>query len=349
MEIVATLLADPKLLADARLNVTVGAICKQLGIACKTYYRWRNDPEGEDKRATCKRAPSPRRLSPAEQSVIVEKFNAPEVAGKSITEAIYYYLDRGEYYGSESTVRRVLRTVGVEQSTPRDGTRKCRQPSDRPAKYVAKGPNEVWTWATTTLRGHQEGEQYFVYVAVDVYSRMITGYGVFDADNADNAITFLSETLDKHGIQPNQLVLHSNNGAAMMAVDTLAMLKARGVAVSQSKPRKSPDNMFSESLFATLKNRMGLDSRRYASIEECAEAVGKAVERYNTEHHHHGINFVTPAERHAGSDSETLAKRKATLERARALHPNRWIKGRVMNCKPAGPQNTTTSKSEERK
>ena len=58
--------------------------------------------------------------------------------------------------------------------------------------------------------------------------KLIVGYGVFDADNT---ITFLSETLDKHGIQPNQLVLHSDNGSAVRAVDTLAMLKAYHTAI----------------------------------------------------------------------------------------------------------------------
>ena len=223
IEIVDTLRADP------RLKATTAAICKELGIACKTYYRWRNDPDGEDKRATCERAPNPRRLSPAEQRVIVEKFTAPEVANKSITEAIYYYLDRGEYYGSESTVRRILRTFGVARSTQRNSIRTYRQPSYHPSESEceAKGPNEVWTLDAISFQGQLEGEQYFAYVVVDVYSRMIVGYGVFDTDNADNAIAFLSETLDKHGIQPNQLVLHSGNGSALRSVDPLAMLKTR--------------------------------------------------------------------------------------------------------------------------
>ena len=334
VEIVDTLRADP------RLKATTAAICKELGIACKTYYRWRNDPDGEDKRATCERAPNPRRLSPEEQRVIVEKFNAPEVADKSITEAIYYYLDRGEYYGSESTVRRIFRTFGVSRSTQRDSIRTYRQPSYHPSESEceAKGPNEVWTLDAISFQGQLEGEQYFVYVAVDVYSRMIVGYGVFDTDNADNAIAFLSETLDKHGIQSNQLVLHSNNGPAMRAMDTLAMLKARGVTVSHSRPRVSNDNQSSDNFFAYMNIRMGLDSRRYESLEECALAVSKAVAQYNNEHHHRGINFVTPAERHAGRDHEVMAKRKATLEQAKAQNPNRWIKGHVMNCEPAGQQ-----------
>ena len=47
---------------------------------------------------------------------------------------------------------------------------------------------------------------------------------------------------------------------------------------------------------------MGLDSRRYESVKECSKAVGKAVAQYNNEHHRRGINFVSPAERHAGRE-----------------------------------------------
>ena len=36
--------------------------------------------------------------------------------------------------------------------------------------------------------------------------------------------------------------------------------------------------------------------------------------------------------------SKILAKRKATLELVRVQHPDRWIKGHVMNCMPAVTQ-----------
>ena len=57
-------------------------------------------------------------------------------------------------------------------------------------------------------------------------------------------------------------------------------------------------------------------------------------------------NFVTPAERHAGRDHEVMAKRKATLEQAKAQNPNRWIKGHVMNCEPAGQQTSNPAPRE---
>lgn len=335
VEIVDQLRVDPELVAA---KVTVDAICKALHIAAKTYYRWKADPDGEDKRATCKRAPNPRSLSPEEKQQVLALINSEEVADKSVTQAYMHYLDQGVYIASESTIRRLLREKGVDQSTRRDGIRNSRAPGYRPDEYVASAPNMVWTWDGTLFRGRYAGQFYCVYVAIDIYSRLIVGYGVYEADNAENAIDFLTRAFDEHAIKRNQLVLHSDNGSAMRAADTLAMLKERGVIASHSRPRVSNDNAYSESLFSTLNIRKGLDSRRYDSLEECQEAVRKAVEQYNNEHHHRGINYVTPAERHAGRDAKVLAKRKETLEFARAKNPNRWIKNRVMNCEPAGAQ-----------
>jgi len=50
------------------------------------------------------------------------------------------------------------------------------------------------------------------------------------------------------------------------------------------------------------------------------------VSWYNHEHQHSGIGYVAPAERHAGTDVELLAARRAVYERARRRHPSRWTR-----------------------
>ena len=45
---------------------------------------------------------------------------------------------------------------------------------------------------------------------------------------------------------------------------------------------------------------------------------------YNNSHLHSSIQFVTPADRHAGRDVEILARRQAVYEAARAKRPDRW-------------------------
>ena len=44
---------------------------------------------------------------------------------------------------------------------------------------------------------------------VDIYSRYLVHYDVFDAETSQNAVRFLSEAMNKHFIQPRCLVLHS--------------------------------------------------------------------------------------------------------------------------------------------
>ena len=45
---------------------------------------------------------------------------------------------------------------------------------------------------------------------------------------------------------------------------------------------------------------------------------------YNEEHRHSAIQFVTPAERHAGLDVDLLIQRKELYKAAKARNPNRW-------------------------
>ncbi len=45
---------------------------------------------------------------------------------------------------------------------------------------------------------------------------------------------------------------------------------------------------------------------------------------YNVDHRHSGIRYVSPAQRHAGDDSEILAARHALYTEAKSRHPARW-------------------------
>ncbi|KJE76258.1 hypothetical protein FEAC_19930 [Ferrimicrobium acidiphilum DSM 19497] len=50
------------------------------------------------------------------------------------------------------------------------------------------------------------------------------------------------------------------------------------------------------------------------------------VQFYNEEHHHSGLNFVTPNQKHNGEDVAILANRVRVYEEAKAKNPKRWIK-----------------------
>ncbi len=52
--------------------------------------------------------------------------------------------------------------------------------------------------------------------------------------------------------------------------------------------------------------------------------VGTFVRWYNKEHRHSAIQFVTPAQRHAGLDGDLLRKRAEVYEAVKARRPDRW-------------------------
>jgi len=112
----------------------------------------------------------------------------------------------------------------------------------------------------------------------------------------------------------------------------LATLQRLGIVPSFSRPSVSDDNPYSESLFKTLKYCPQYPSKPFESLEAAKAWVVAFVNWYNNVHQHSGINFVTPSARHAGYDTNILAKRANVYELARQQNPNRWS-GNVRNWK----------------
>ena len=104
----------------------------------------------------------------------------------------------------------------------------------------------------------------------------------------------------------------------------LETLYALGITPSNSRPRVSNDNPYSESMFKTLKYRPNYQPKGFENIEEAREWVAGFVNWYRHKHHNSGIKFLTPAERHNGKSQEVLDNRHDVYEAAKARHPERW-------------------------
>ncbi len=96
----------------------------------------------------------------------------------------------------------------------------------------------------------------------------------------------------------------------------------------------SDDNPYSESLFSTLKGHSSFPDQPFEDIENARRWAQQFERWYDTEHHHSGLKFVTPDQRHRGEDIDLLAQRHALYQAARAQHPERWS-GATRNWEPA--------------
>jgi len=73
-----------------------------------------------------------------------------------------------------------------------------------------------------------------------------------------------------------------------------------------------------------IKDHCSYPAGGFATIEDVREWFSQFANWYNNEHHHSGINFLTPAQRRSPFWKEHLAKRRKVYEKAKERHPERW-------------------------
>ena len=239
--------------------------------------------------------------------------------------------DSGRYIASESTFYRVLREKG--QMTHRH---RSKPPSgSKPRGLLAAGPNCVYIWDITYLPTRVRGMFFYLYMVMDVYSRKIVGWQVYKRESSELAADLMTDICITEGIKRDQVTLHSDNGGAMKGATLLATLEKLGVIRSTSRPGVSSDNVYSESLFRTLKYVPYYPDRPFEDILEARRWVERFVGWYNDVHLHSGIRFVTPSQRHGGLDREILSKRDEVYREAKRKNPLRWS-GQTRNWSPVG-------------
>jgi len=230
--------------------------------------------------------------------------------------------DEGKYIASESTFYRVLKEEKLQHHR---GRSQAPGKHAKPTSYTATAPNQVWTWDITYLNGPIKGQFFYLYLILDIYSRDIVGWEVWPEESAEHASELIKRTcLSQKRLTTMPLVLHSDNGSPMKGSTMLETLYVLGITPSNSRPRVSNDNPYSESLFKTLKYRPNFQPKGFEDIDQARAWCRHFVNWYRTEHHHSGIQFVTPAERHAGNSGTILEKRHQVYEEAKASHPERW-------------------------
>lgn len=320
-----------ELVTEARANgARLGPCCEVLELDPRTLQRWlKHGPDGgEDGRHGPRTVPA-NKLSAAERRQVLDVMNSPEFADLPPQQVVPLLADLGIYVASESTIYRILREEKMNAHRGRAKPPARRRPPQR----KATGPNQVWCWDITYLKSPVRGEFFYLYLFLDVWSRMIVGWAVEEQESDERAAELFRDICDQRGIEPSGLVLHSDNGGPMKGSTMLATLQNLGVVASFSRPSVSNDNPFAEAIFRTCKYRPDYPDRPFASLAEAQAWVASFVHWYNFEHQHSGIRFVTPADRHEGRDAAILAHRHVVYEAARSRRPDRWT-GDTRNWTP---------------
>jgi transposase InsO family protein len=267
--------------------------------------------------------PTPARaLNAEERTTVRELLNSERFVDQSPSEVYATLLDEGVYHCSIRTMYRILAEHGEVQ----ERRNQLRHPAYTKPELLATGPNQLWSWDITKLRGPATWQYYYLYVILDVFSRYVVGWRLADYESAELAQPLIAESCRKQGIARDQLTLHADRGAAMVAKSLAQFLSDLGVDKSHSRPHTPDDNPFSEAQFKTMKYRPDYP-QRFASKDQTLAWARDFFPRYNNQHHHLALGLLTPAMVHFGQTQTVLAQRQATLDLAYAQHPERFVRG----------------------
>ncbi len=306
--------------------------CRALALSRATFYRQKRPKPKLLPNViapTRTRRQDPRALSPAERQVVLDLLHEETFMDLAVPQIYYKLLDQGRYLCSIRTMYRILEAAG--ELKERRAVR--RLPTYQRPELLACGPNEVWSWDITFLKGPHPGERYRLYVILDIYSRFVVGWTLASTECSALAAHLIEESCRKQGIRATQLQLHSDRGPSMTSKTVADMLSQLGVERSLNRPYCSNDNCYSEAQFRTLKYCPTFPAR-FGSLEDARSFCRRFFRWYNHEHYHSGIAWLPPAVVHSGGGEAALARRADALRLAWEAHPTRFHRLPTPGCLP---------------
>ena len=220
---------------------SVKRACELLGKSRATLHRQRNPEPAAEKAPPGPRAPHPAALTGAEQDALLAVLDSERFADKSPAQVYAILLDDGIYLASIRTMYRVM--------TLADQVRERRAQAAHPPRVrpelVADGPDQVWTWDITKLKGPWRGTYFDLYVMLDIFSRKVIRWEVHYGESGDLAKAFMQHAIIANGGAKPRYI-HADNGTSMTSKNVATLLTDLNITRSHSRPHVSNDNPFSE-------------------------------------------------------------------------------------------------------
>jgi len=314
-------------IAQLASDIGVERACQALEVPASSYYRWLQ-PAPSDPQP---RPRPPLALSATEETAVLRELHSERFIDLAPPEIHAILLEDERHLCSLRTMYRVLARHGEV----RERRNQLRHPAASKPELLATGPNQVWSWDITKLKGPAKWTYFYLYVILDIYSRYVVGWMLAHQESGELAKRLVRETMEKQGLMDGEeLTLHSDRGPSMTSKTLGQLLADLSITRSLSRPYTSNDNPFSEAHFRTLKYRPEFPDR-FGSYQDALSFLRHFFRWYNEEHRHGGIGYLTPAQVHYDNVNEVMEKRQRALAAAFRAHPERF-KGR-QPLSPAPP------------
>lgn len=297
------------------LSPVVGKVqaCQAPGVPRNRLY-----PRPQAAGSSCRRPAQA--FSAEERSAIRAQLNSERFMDKAPRQIYAALLDDGRYLCHWRPMYLILH----DYAEVRERRNQRQHPPYQNPELLAEGPNQVWSWDITKLRGPAKWTHFALYSVIDIFSRFIVGWMIAERESAELAKHLIATAAANQHIQPEQLTLHADNGKPMKAKTLALMLSDLGIEKSHSRPYVSDDNPFSEAQFKTVKYHPSYPDR-FGCVQDARAWARPFFDWYNHDHYHVGLNLLTPAVVHCGQVDAVLQQRRPMPNSPSVLCAgNRW-------------------------
>ena len=189
-------------------------------------------------------------------------------------------------------VRRLMRKMGISAIYPQPSLSKLGCPKYRYPYLLRKlsitKPNQVWSTDITYIP-MEKGFMY-LYAIIDVYSRRIMAWGLYNTLEASNAIEVLDCAVRQFGAPE---IINSDQGSQYTCKEWADTCTGYGIKISMDGRARCLDNIWIERFWRSIKQEY-----IYLNPESTVEALRNGITHYMTVYNekrpHQGIGHRTP-------------------------------------------------------
>lgn len=262
---------------------SVRDLCDLLEVSRSGYYAWQRGAETAREQANRELAAEIKQVFEAKRG----RYGSPRIthelrrAGRTCNHKRVERLMRQKELCARSSKRRKVRTTQSDHDHPVAPNLLLNRPRPVQVADITYVPtSEGWL---------------FVAAVMDLYSRQILGWSVWESLMAGGALQALKRSLVKRGY-PRGVIHHSDRGVQYACGNYRRELQQHGLVASMSRKGNCYDNAAMEAFWSTLKREALAESAEWSKDRVRRELFEFIEADYNRSRLHSSLGYESPVE-----------------------------------------------------
>lgn len=209
-----------------------------------------------------------------------------------------------------------LRLPTAKPRTTTNSNHRYRTYKNLIVNFEPLSPNQLWVADITYI--DCEEESCYLHLLTDAYSHKIIGWCLATSLEAVHTIEALQMALRECPLTDfSGLIHHSDRGSQYCSNGYTNILKELGVQISMTEDYNPTNNAIAERVNGIIKTEVIYREKRFATVEQARERIGRFITFYNERRPHMSIGYQTPNVAHQQTGEQKRMWKKKTYPSCR--------------------------------